>query len=222
MERETSSDLWIKASLILVAAAGPSFGQPATPAAIDCGPDWNVRWNEVRFNSGATRYSMVRENGKPVLKADSDDSASALWLALEESVSEQTKLTWRWKVTRGLTNNLKEREKGGDDYAARVLVAFDPKPFSRGSRALCYVWASEESVGSIYESPYSSNVITIVLESGSRRTGDWVTETRNIREDYRRAFDTQPDTIHAVAVMVDTDDTKSSATAWFSDISLVP
>jgi len=194
MGRETPTDSWIKAFVILVSAAGLSSGQPAPPPVVDFGSDWSVRWNEVRLDPVSTQYAVVRENGKSVLRAQSDDSASALWLALEESVSEQTRLTWRWKVTRGLTNNRKEREKGGDDYA----------------------------VGSIYTSPYSSDVITIVLESGSRRNGEWITESRNVEEDYRRTFGTQPDTIHAVAVMVDTDNTKSSATAWFSDITLLP
>jgi hypothetical protein len=114
-----------------------------------------------------------------------------------------------------------ERVKTGDDYPARVLVAFDPDPFSKSTRALCYVWANGQPKGSIYENPYSGNVATIVLRSGESGVGEWVAESRNVVADYRLAFGDNPSRIYALAVMVDTDNTKSQATAWFSDIALV-
>jgi hypothetical protein len=153
--------------------------------------------------------------------ATSVDSASALWLPMETDLSENVWLNWKWKVTRGLSH-AGEREKPGDDYAARVFVSFDPDPFSKDSRAICYVWASEEPVGSLYPSPYSSNVVTIVLKNGDDHFGVWSSEKRNLSEDYRRAFGTSPQQLHALAVMVDTDNTGSRATAWFSDFALSP
>jgi hypothetical protein len=77
-------------------------------------------------------------------------------------------------------------------------------------------------VGSVYDSPYSNNIATIVVESGNARLGEWVLETRDIVEDYRQAFGSRPDRVFAVAFMVDGDNTNSRATAWFSDIQIRP
>jgi hypothetical protein len=182
----------------------------STPSLPELGADWR----EKRFDAAATRYIELDENGNKVLMATSVDSASALWLPMETDLSENVWLTWKWKVTRGLSH-AREREKPGDDYAARVFVSFDPDPFSKDSRAICYVWASEEPVGSLYPSPYSSNVVTIVLKNGEDRYRAWSFERRNLSEDYRRAFGASPKQLHAIAVMVDTDNTGSRATAWF-------
>ena len=186
--------------------------RPATLSLLELGPDWRERWSEKRFDSTPTRYIELEENGERALMASSVDSASALWLPIETMLSERMELSWRWKVTRGLSNQT-EREKSGDDYAARVFVSFGADPFSKGSHSLCYVWASEEPVGSVYTSPYSSNVVTIVLKSGKDRVGEWASEKRDVVEDYHRAFGALPRTIHAIAMMVDTDNTRSRATA---------
>ena len=59
----------------------------------------------------------------------------------------------------------------------------------------------------------------IVVESGQDQVGRWVAEERNVYEDYRRAFGTEPPMISGLALMTDTDDTAASATAWYGDIS---
>lgn len=114
--------------------------------------------------------------------------------------------------------NRREREKPGDDYAARFFVIFDGEPFSRSARAICYVWAASEPVVSRYRNPYFSNVVTIVLRSGDELTGEWVREERDFMADYREAFGELPSSVTAVAVMADTDDTGGHATSWFTDI----
>jgi hypothetical protein len=186
----------------------------------DLGSDWMARWSEKKLSSRVTRFVPVDENGRRVLMGYSHDAASALYQTVVMPLSENPYLSWRWKVSRALPKNSLERQKPGDDYAARILVSFSPDLFSKESRAICYVWASTEAVGSFYESPYSDNVATIVVESGSEKLGEWIGETRDIVEDYRRAFGGRPETLYAVAVMVDTDNTSSRATAWFSDILL--
>ena len=48
-----------------------------------------------------------------------------------------------------------------------------------------------------------------------QQAGRWCLEKRNHLEDYRRAFGEEPPTLQSLAVMVDTDNTKSEARAWF-------
>jgi len=48
--------------------------------------------------------------------------------------------------------------------------------------------------------------------------GEWMTEKRNILEDYRRLFGGEPPSIMAVGIMTDTDNTGESATAGYDDL----
>ncbi len=58
----------------------------------------------------------------------------------------------------------------------------------------------------------------IVAESGRERLGSWQEVTRNVLEDYRRAFGEEPGPIIAVGIMTDTDNTGDNAHAWYGDI----
>ena len=51
--------------------------------------------------------------------------------------------------------------------------------------------------------------------------GQWVTEETDLVADHWRIFGKPPKTVSTVAIMVDTDDTDSEATAWFDDVSLI-
>jgi hypothetical protein len=58
----------------------------------------------------------------------------------------------------------------------------------------------------------------IVVESGAGKLNQWVSEERNIYEDYKRAFGEEPPMISGVAIMTDTDNTGEAATAYYGDI----
>ena len=60
----------------------------------------------------------------------------------------------------------------------------------------------------------------IVAESGSDKTGRWITEQRDILADYRRLFGEEPRKLGAIAIMTDTDNSGGEAVAWYGDITL--
>ena len=60
----------------------------------------------------------------------------------------------------------------------------------------------------------------IVVESGPAKLNTWITEERNVYEDYKRAFGEEPPMISGVAIMTDTDNTGESAEAYYGDIVL--
>lgn len=60
----------------------------------------------------------------------------------------------------------------------------------------------------------------IVVESGSAKLNTWITEERNVYEDYKRTFGEDPPMISGVAIMTDTDNTGESAEAYYGDIVL--
>jgi Protein of unknown function (DUF3047) len=205
-------------------------GRPNPPSAVadstdgfreDFGAGWKDRWIEQKLSRRHTHYEVVQEGGRPVLRVTSTKSASALWHKLAIRTGAKGVISWRWRVEASISQNEHEREKRGDDYAARLFVVFGSDRLSPHTQAICYVWASREAVGAVYSSPYASGVATVVVESGDERANQWAREERDFVADYRNIFGMTPKTVTAVALMVDTDNTGSSATAWFDDIQLI-
>ena len=65
---------------------------------------------------------------------------------------------------------------------------------------------------------YTDKVIMFVVESGKEKLNTWVSEERNVYEDYKKAFGEEPPVISGVAIMTDTDNTGESAAAYYGDI----
>jgi hypothetical protein len=60
----------------------------------------------------------------------------------------------------------------------------------------------------------------IVLQSGPRRVGQWVSESRDVAADFRAAFGFEAPAVTGVAIGNDTDNTHERVTTWYGDISL--
>jgi hypothetical protein len=181
---------------------------------------WEKQWLERRFTTKPNHYEVVQEDTNSVLMVESDNSASGLWRMLDIHPGKSGKISWRWKVAESLSDKNSEKSKMFDDYAARVFVVFEPHFLSWKTRALCYVWAGKEPMDSIFRSPYAESVGMIVLQSGNKNKGKWMTEERDPVADYRKIFQEEPEMISAVAIMVDTDNTSQKAAAWFDDLAL--
>ena len=180
---------------------------------------WRRHWREEKFLTKPTRYEVVLDGGRPVLHATSRTAHAGLLRASEHVAPRHAQLTWRWKITAPLTGNTRERERAGDDYAARVFVVFETSAIPLRTRAINYVWAAHEPAGATYPSPYTRNVGMVVVRSGAAEAGRWHTESRDVLADYRRHFGEPPTRISAVAVLVDTDNTHREAEAWFADLA---
>jgi len=220
-------------------AAAPvrlTFAPPAAPGAPPPG------WEALTFPRVArqTRYTVVREGAGFVLRADRYASASALYRPLDLDPKIYRVLSWRWKVEGVLTRSDPSR-KSGDDYVARVYVAFryEPAGASAWERArygalrlfygryppglaLNYVWESRLPVGTVLDNAYSARAKMVVARSGAADAGRWVTERHDLYADYRSTVGGEPPRIVGVALMTDTDDTGERAVAYYDTITLAP
>jgi hypothetical protein len=233
------------ALLVLGSAAGAlaaeplvlgGFSPPADPAAPPPG------WEALTFPrvERHTRYEVVRDGDRWVLRAESDAAASGLYRPLDLDAKAYRILSWRWKVE-GVLARSDPRRREGDDYAARVYVAFryDPETATRWQRArygayrllygryppglaLNYVWESRLPAGTVLDNAYTDRAKIIVMRSGAAEAGRWVSERRDIYEDYRRIVGGEPPRIEGIAVMTDTDDTHDRAVAYYDAITLGP
>ncbi len=177
------------------------------------GPEWQHKEFE-----GHTDYRILELDGNRVLEAESRASASGLFLEKNYSLKDWPSLSWRWKVEGTVTGG-DARTKKGDDYSARVYVVF-PHWFFPKTRSINYIWANRLPKGESIPNPFIANAIMLAVESGPERAGEWITETRNVLEDYRLLFGEEPPDVGAIAIMTDTDNTSGSARAWYDDLKL--
>lgn len=175
-------------------------------------------WKGKSFK-GETSYRVVAEaQGNHVLAADSRAAASGLVYKIDYDPRQWPVLAWRWKVEKVLTAG-DAHTRAGDDYPARLYVVF-PSWFFPWTKSLNYIWANKLPAGSMVPNPFTGNAMMIAVESGAGKAGEWVTERRNIVEDYRRAFGGVPPAVGAIALMTDTDNTGEVVQAWYDDIRL--
>jgi len=237
----TASSTTISTALISPAHA-QSVAQPPQALTLEVGRFSAERegsalptgWKPLTFRNieRHTRYSLVRESGSVVLRADAEASASGL--VLEQTIDLKTfpLIEWRWR-TNGLLAKADVRSRGGDDYPVRLYITFahDANSISladRAARALYgqlppraainYIWDTKAPTGTVVANAYTDRVRMIVVESGSERVGQWVGYQRNLAEDFRKAFGYDAPPVSGIAVMTDTDNTGESVTAFFGDI----
>lgn len=173
---------------------------------------------ETKSFKGTTEYRIVQEDGRTVLKAHAKGAASGISKKLSFDPRTYRYLRWSWKVADTIAAG-NERTKQGDDYAARVYVVF-PGRFFWQMRALNYIWANKLPKGEFVPNAFTSKAMLLAVESGPSKAGQWVTEERDILADFRRVFGEDPPEAGAIAVMTDTDNTGTEATAWYGDIIL--
>lgn len=180
-----------------------------------------AHWREQEFPLIApTEYRFRMKDGETVVVGRSDGACRGLLRECEIDQPTAARLSWRWRVNRGLDGRVSERSRGGDDFAARVFVVFETSIIPTRTRAINYVWAAKEPVGSIFPSPYTKRVAHIVVRSdvsGGGR-GEWVAETRDVLADYESYFGEPASVISAVAIMVDTDNTGQNAESEFAGL----
>ena len=110
------------------------------------------------------------------------------------------------------------RSKHTDDQAAQLYVTWPRFPQAVRSRIIGYIWDTTAPQDLIVESEKTGTVTYIVVRSGPGELGKWLTERRNVIEDYQKIYGEEPDNPGAVSIAIDSDDTHSTAEALFGAI----
>lgn len=173
-------------------------------------------WEEQSF-VGNTDYQLIQENQRQILQAVSTASASGLFYEADIDLQKTPYLNWSWKVENVYSGN-DEKTREGDDYPARIFVVVSGGLFFWETRAINYAWTSQQAVGSTWESAVTGNAVMLSLRSGESEAGLWLSEKRNIREDFQALFGEDVLKIDAIAIMSDSDNTGQSSRAYYGDI----
>ena len=177
------------------------------------------QWEDKTFQ-GRSAYWLDFDKRDGFVHSKSKQSASAIFYQIKFKASEYPYVSWKWRVgkfpDKSHTTDLKKR----DDFAVRLYVVF-LSHFFTNFRCLEYVWDETLAKDTVLESPYSDQIKQIVIQSGAAKTGEWVSERRNVLEDYKKLFGEEPKMkAAAVALMTDSEGTQSEAEGFFDDIQI--
>lgn len=186
-----------------------------------------------------TRYKLVSKESRTVLHASAAKASSALMLDTEIDPHLKPWLQWEWKIGSTIEQADNTR-RATEDSPVRIVLGFDGDkeklPFSEQilfetARAftgheipyatLMYIWENKAAPGTVIPSPHTGRVRMIVASQGEKGVGKWQSLTRNIIEDFEKAYGEKPGKLIGVGVLTDTDNTGDTVEAWYGDIQLL-
>jgi Protein of unknown function (DUF3047) len=200
---------------------------------------WPDCWQEqvMRRDLPSTRYELVERDQYRVLHAVANRATSGLRCNVDIDPIAMPWFSWGWRVD-SLETNATVAVDELDDCPVRVILAFEGDdslltPRERlfqelvgtltGHRlpfaTLMYVWDGQAGVESVLDYARSGRVRYLVVESGSARTGRWLSYRRHVADDYRRVFGVEPGRLRSVGVLTDSDDLRTNTEAWYTDMA---
>jgi hypothetical protein len=151
------------------------------------------------------------------MKSANEASLASRDIKGKVNLKETPIIEWSWKVT-ALPKGGDSCKKATDDQAVQVYVVWPRFPEAVRSRILGYVWDTTEPVGTVCKSEKTGTVTYFVIRSGTSELGKWLTERRNVCEDYKKVYNEDCEPPAAVSVAIDSNDTGSSAESYVGAI----
>lgn len=170
---------------------------------------------ELVVTKGTPQVHLAQEGDTQVLRLRSEEASFGLQREVTTSLHDTPILKWQWKVTE-LPDGGDFRQRRTDDQAAQLVVAFSSRHF------ISYIWDSTAERGTTGKgwAPPFSKLFAFVLRSGSTQLGTWITERRNLLEDYKRLFGKTPTSLRGIRIQINSQHTRSDAESSWKSIVL--
>ena len=209
-------------------SSSESHSSPATPG-----------WEVLNFPGKArTEFVQVRKDGRDAVMALARSSVSMKRLRLDVPPESLGAVRFSWMVPQ-LIEQADMARRDLDDSPVRIVLVFDgdrsrftpaESMMSELARTLTgeempyatlmYVWCNRRAPGEVITNPRTSRIRKVVVESGATNLGRWLDYERDVRADYERAFGEPPGALRGVALMTDSDNTRSVTRAWYGAVRL--
>ena len=180
-------------------------------------------------------YYLLTENGKKFLRASTERNTS-LSIQIGKAMNNYWDiftypvLSWEWRIY-SVPENGNESRSSRNDSAAGLYVLFQRKKVPLlGARYqpvnwIKYVWSSTLPVGTVIPRKKEKSGIVlydgryVVVASGKKNLGKWISLRRDVIADYIRFFGTRPSANPVmIAILTDSDKSRSKAIADYADI----
>jgi hypothetical protein len=176
-------------------------------------------WKEQTWGSPKNDFTVVARDGQHALQMRSanDGSTVSKEIGGKVSLKDTPILEWTWKVTT-LPREGNSCRKATDDQAAQVFVTWPRFPQAVRSQIIGYVWDTTQPVGTICKSEKTGTVTYVVVRSGAAELGTWITERRNVAEDFKRIYGSEPEPPAVLSIAIDSNDTRSTAESFIGPL----
>lgn len=223
-------------------ASGPST-QTSSPQAVSSSQSNSspatADWEVLNFPGKArTQFVHVRKDGRDAVMAVARASVSMKRLRLDVPPDALGAVRFSWMVPE-LIKQADMSRRDLDDSPVRIVLVFDgdrsrftPAETMMSELArtltgeempyatLMYVWCNRRAPGEVITNPRTSRIRKMVVESGATNLGRWLDYQRDVRADYERAFGEPPGALRGVAIMTDSDNTRSVTRAWYGTVQV--
>jgi hypothetical protein len=172
---------------------------------------------QVKKVKGETTWVLGSNENGNFIKAEAEGKGSGLGKELAIDLVKTPFINITWKVEKDLSG-IVENSKKGHDYAARVFVIKKTGSTALSNKAINYVFSSNNSINDNWPSPYTKKSIDYVLSTTKNGFNEWVTVKANVKEHFKKFHNLDVETLTAVAIMTDTDNSKLKATSYYQNI----
>jgi hypothetical protein len=193
------------------------------------GPDLqDAGWTIVTFPGIAP--ASFKAVGRTRLEVSTQSAAGLLYQALNSGGQHARKAHWRWRVHESAPP-MDLTRRGADDRALGIYFIFGATDDARKSpivllnsssiTALVYVFGGNKPRREILPSPHmGSRGKFLVLRRADAEKRRWFDEDVDLTKDYLRAFGRSPAALLAIAIISDSDDTRTRNRAEVDALTL--
>ena len=201
------------ALLLLVSSIGAGSGAASAAECVALDDfsegrlgEFPLEW-KPRKEPGRLVYSVREEGGRRFLRGIARRIGIQAGREVAWNLEAYPILAWSWRPIE-FPKDSDERRSGRNDSAVSVYAVFPTSAVS--VRSVKYVWSRVVPAGTHLTSSGGNTQVRVLRNSA--QAGQWVDEQVNVREDYQRYFGgSEVPKPGGIAVLTDSDDTKSSA-----------
>ena len=164
----------------------------------------------------AADYDIAQDNGVPVLRCVTDDSASILARDTAIPLSTHPILSWRWKVVQPIDSDIDEATREGDDHPVRLFLIFSNEEGDRNAMEI--IWSNRKYAPGDYK--IIGDFYHFVANGLQENTGKWFDQAVDLRQIYSDIGGTGTPTLETLGFFCDSDNTGTSSEGLFSDVVL--
>ena len=174
-----------------------------------------------------------------MIRADADGAVSLYRREVRIEPAALGRLSFSWMVPEPIPGADLTRQDA-EDAPVRLVLGFDGDMATLPGRdrllfdliegivgespphaTLMYVWDNRAAVDTVIVAARTSRIRKIVVDSGPAQASVWRFHERDIASDFRKAFGEEPGTLTSIALMTDSDNTRTKVRAYYGDVTLL-
>ena len=177
---------------------------------------------ELTTHHGTAELAIVSQEIGPALKLHADKSSFFIQKEFNVDLRLTPWLVWQWKIT-ALPKQGDFTRTEQDDQPAQLILAFS-KRFWEIRKCVSYVWGNTAPIGTMEDTAAGAflpliDVKAVVVRSGETDMDTWISESRNVFEDYKQLYGKEPESVVGIRIQINSQHTEAQAESLWGRIA---